>query len=114
MSPRQIGRYDAVVHIWRRSPAYYASSATQGRLTAHDFPHRPAAAVAADLGRCGRALRDALTAGNTGTADLPPGRSMLVAPDGRFLLNASADDAATTPITIIQNWESGLAARERR
>ena len=31
-----------------------------------------------------------------------------VAPDGRFLMNISADDAVTSPITIVQNWTAGL------
>ena len=31
-----------------------------------------------------------------------------VAPDGRFLLNMAADDAVTSPITIVQNWTVGL------
>jgi Tol biopolymer transport system component len=31
-----------------------------------------------------------------------------VAPDGRFLLNMAADNAATTPITIVHNWTAGL------
>jgi Tol biopolymer transport system component len=31
-----------------------------------------------------------------------------VAPDGRFLLNVSVDDAVTSPITIVLNWAAGL------
>ena len=32
-----------------------------------------------------------------------------VAPDGqRFLMNIAADDAVTSPITIVQNWTAGL------
>ena len=31
-----------------------------------------------------------------------------VAADGRFLMNVSADDAVTSPITIVQNWTVGL------
>lgn len=32
-----------------------------------------------------------------------------VAPDGRFLLNVTADDAAPPPITVVLNWTVGLA-----
>jgi Tol biopolymer transport system component len=32
-----------------------------------------------------------------------------VAPDGRFLMNVSADEAPISPITIVQNWTMGLA-----
>ena len=31
-----------------------------------------------------------------------------VAPDGRFLMNVNADDAVTSPITIVLNWTAGL------
>jgi hypothetical protein len=31
-----------------------------------------------------------------------------VAPDGRFLMNINADDAVTSPITIVLNWRAGL------
>ncbi len=31
-----------------------------------------------------------------------------VAPDGRFLMNVAADEAVTSPITIVQNWTAGL------
>jgi hypothetical protein len=31
-----------------------------------------------------------------------------VARDGRFLMNIVADDAVTSPITIVQNWTVGL------
>ena len=31
-----------------------------------------------------------------------------VAADGRFLMNVQADDAAASPITIVQNWTVGL------
>jgi dipeptidyl aminopeptidase/acylaminoacyl peptidase len=37
-----------------------------------------------------------------------------VARDGRFLMNVAADDAVTSPITVVLNWQSGLAAREIR
>ena len=39
-----------------------------------------------------------------------------VSPDGqRFLVSAFPEqDAATTPITVVLNWHSGLAARETR
>ncbi len=31
-----------------------------------------------------------------------------VAPDGRFLLNVAADEAVTSPITVVLNWQAGL------
>lgn len=31
-----------------------------------------------------------------------------VAADGRFLMNVSADEGVTPPITIVQNWWAGL------
>jgi Tol biopolymer transport system component len=31
-----------------------------------------------------------------------------VSADGRFLMNVSADDAVTLPITMVQNWTIGL------
>jgi Tol biopolymer transport system component len=31
-----------------------------------------------------------------------------VAADGRFLMNVAADDAVTSPITIVQNWTAAL------
>ena len=33
------------------------------------------------------------------------GRQYDVARDGRFLINTVLDDAAATPITLIQNWK---------
>jgi hypothetical protein len=32
-----------------------------------------------------------------------------VAPDGRFLLNVTADDAVIPPITVVLNWTAGLS-----
>ena len=31
-----------------------------------------------------------------------------VAPDGRFQMNVSVDEAVTSPITTVQNWTVGL------
>jgi hypothetical protein len=31
-----------------------------------------------------------------------------VAPDGRFLLNVTADDPAPAPITVVLNWTAAL------
>ncbi len=41
------------------------------------------------------------------------GRQYDVTGDGRFLINAVLDEAAA-PITLIQNWQGGLSARERQ
>ena len=34
--------------------------------------------------------------------------SRTVAPDGRFLMNVAAEDAAGAPITVVLNWQAGL------
>jgi hypothetical protein len=31
-----------------------------------------------------------------------------IPPDGRFLMNVSADEGVTSSITIVQNWTAGL------
>jgi hypothetical protein len=32
-----------------------------------------------------------------------------ISPDGkRFLMNATLDDAATAPVTVVLNWQSGM------
>ena len=31
-----------------------------------------------------------------------------IGPDGRFLMNVGADDAATSPITVVLNWDAAL------
>jgi len=49
-----------------------------------------------------------LISGNTGYAGFSSRAQYAVAPDGRFLLNVSADDTAASPITIVQNWTVGL------
>jgi Tol biopolymer transport system component len=49
-----------------------------------------------------------LTTGNTGTGGFASRAQYAVAADGRFLLNVSADEAATGPITIVQNWTAAL------
>jgi eukaryotic-like serine/threonine-protein kinase len=50
-----------------------------------------------------------LTTGNTGNAGYTSRAQYAVAPDGRFLLIATTDDAAAaSPITIVQNWTAGL------
>jgi hypothetical protein len=37
-----------------------------------------------------------------------------VSPDGqRFLIDSLMQDAATSPITLILNWQGGLSAREK-
>jgi Tol biopolymer transport system component len=48
-----------------------------------------------------------LTTGNTGSGGYTSRAQYAVAPDGRFLLNVIADDAAS-PISIVQNWTAGL------
>jgi hypothetical protein len=37
-----------------------------------------------------------------------------VARNGRFLLNVPLDDAATSSITVVLNWQAALGAREKR
>jgi Tol biopolymer transport system component len=49
-----------------------------------------------------------LVIGNTGSAGVTSRAQYAVAPDGRFLLNVSADDPAASPITIVLNWMTGL------
>ena len=48
----------------------------------------------------------------TGSNIIPAGYNAsvqyAVAPDGRFLMNINADDAVTSPITIVLNWRAGL------
>jgi dipeptidyl aminopeptidase/acylaminoacyl peptidase len=48
------------------------------------------------------------TGGNIATAGFLARTQYAVAPDGRFLMNIAADDAVTSPITIVQNWTAGL------
>ena len=44
-----------------------------------------------------------------------PKQQYAVAADGeRFLMNVVADETNFPPITIVQNWQSALGARERR
>ncbi len=41
-------------------------------------------------------------------------RQFDVARDGRFLINTVLDEAiSSSPITLLQNWQGGLPARER-
>jgi len=47
------------------------------------------------------------TGGNIATAGFLARAQYAVTPDGRFLMNI-ADDAVTSPITIVQNWTVGL------
>jgi Tol biopolymer transport system component len=46
--------------------------------------------------------------GNTGVGGYLSRALYAVAPDGRFLMVVAADDAAASPITIVQNWAAGL------
>jgi dipeptidyl aminopeptidase/acylaminoacyl peptidase len=48
------------------------------------------------------------TGGNIPTAGFTARAQYTVAPDGRFLMNITADEAVTSPITIVQNWTMGL------
>ena len=48
------------------------------------------------------------TGGNIPTAGFQARAQYAVAPDGRFLMNISADEAVTSPITIVLNWVAGL------
>jgi hypothetical protein len=48
------------------------------------------------------------TGGNIATAGFQARAQYTVAPDGRFLMNIAADDAVTSPITIVLNWTAGL------
>ena len=48
------------------------------------------------------------TGGNIAGTGFLAGAQYAVAPDGRFLMNVAADEAVTSPITIVQNWTAGL------
>jgi Tol biopolymer transport system component len=48
------------------------------------------------------------TGGNAPTAGFQARAQYAVASDGRFLMNIAADEAVTSPITIVQNWTVGL------
>ncbi len=48
------------------------------------------------------------TGGNIPTTGFLARAQYAVAPDGRFLMNVAADEAVTSPITIVQNWTAGL------
>jgi hypothetical protein len=48
------------------------------------------------------------TGGNINTAGFSTRAQYAVARDGRFLMNVTADDAVTSPITIVHNWTAGL------
>ena len=47
-----------------------------------------------------------------GGVDNRLGTQFDVAPDGRFLIN-SVTDEVISPITLVQNWQGGLSAREK-
>jgi hypothetical protein len=47
-----------------------------------------------------------------GGGDVAQGRQYDINIDGRFLVNTVLDDDAA-PITLLQNWQPGLPARER-
>ena len=49
-----------------------------------------------------------LTTGNTGRTGYVSRAQYAVAPDGRFIVNVAADDAAAVPITLVLNWTAGL------
>jgi Tol biopolymer transport system component len=48
------------------------------------------------------------TAGNIPTNGFLARAQYAVAADGRFLMNTSADEGVTSPITIVQNWDAAL------
>src|SRR5262249_24369938 len=48
------------------------------------------------------------TGGNIPTNGFQARAQYAVASDGRFLMNIAADDVATSPITVVLNWESAL------
>ena len=45
---------------------------------------------------------------NIATAGFQARAQYAVAPDGRFLMNVTAADAVTSPITVVLNWTAGL------
>ena len=45
---------------------------------------------------------------NIATAGFQARTQYAVAPDGRFLMNVAADEAVTSPITVVLNWTEGL------
>jgi Tol biopolymer transport system component len=48
------------------------------------------------------------TGGNIPTSGFLARAQYAVAADGRFLMNTSADEGVTSPITIVQNWDAAL------
>jgi hypothetical protein len=59
-----------------------------------------------DLGVPAPLFRTRLASGAGVSAGRP---EYAVAPDGRFLMNTAVEDTAPSPITIVLNWEAGLA-----
>jgi hypothetical protein len=48
------------------------------------------------------------TGQNIASAGFQARAQYAVAADGRFLMNITTDDVATSPITVVLNWTAGL------
>ena len=93
---------------WRRDSAELYYVAPDARLMVVPIRVAPGAR-AVDAGTPVALFPTRLASGaNILTAGFASRAQYAVAPDGRFLMNVSADEAVTSPITIVQNWTTGL------
>jgi hypothetical protein len=54
------------------------------------------------------------TGGNIPAAGFQARAQYAVAADGRFLMNIAADEAVTSPINVVLNWQSALGRDDER
>lgn len=123
----ETGRYEVYIRTFPEAGGKWQVSAAGGVQPRWQHDGRELFYVAADarlmavpirLARGARALEAGapiplfptrLAAGvNIATAGFQARAQYAVAPDGRFLMNIAADEAVTSPITLVLNWTAAL------
>jgi Tol biopolymer transport system component len=102
----QVSTAGGVTPRWRHDGKELFYVALDNRMMA--VPIQIAADGAPSSGAPVALFQTRLTTGNVGIGGFTSRAQYAVSADGRFLLNVSADDAAASPITIVQNWTAGL------
>ena len=124
----QSGRYEIYVQSFRETAGQWQVSAaggiyprwrTDGRELFYVAPDGRLMAAAITIAADGRGLDPGApvplfptrlaTGTNIAQAGFGSKAQYAVAPDGRFLLNVTADDPVAPPITVVLNWTAALA-----
>ena len=97
---RQVSTAGGIAARWRPDGKELYYIAPDGKLMAAPITLK---GTSLDPGAPEALFQTRIVGGGANTSILR--QQYAVAPDGRFLINVTTDDAVTSPITLLQNWK---------